>query len=154
MSEKEDLSELENMFMNAMKLRQNGEVDSSEKLLHTIIVKEPRLPEPHIELAHIYTIAEKYDEAITHINDAITYLENGGQWLEFEDINLIAMAYLIKGEIYKSLADQDHIVFGDPNIFEEYIKLSKDAYKKSYELDPSNEDAIYWTSEHHWVIKE
>ena len=43
MSEKEDLSELEKMFMNAMQLRQNGDVDSSEKLLQTILRQEPRL---------------------------------------------------------------------------------------------------------------
>ena len=58
MSEKEDLSELENMFMNAMQLRQNGMVEKAEKLLLIVLSKEPRLPEPHLELAHIYTISE------------------------------------------------------------------------------------------------
>ena len=154
MSDKEDLSELENMFMNAMQLRQNGMVDKAENLLLAILSKEPRLPEPHLELAHIYTVSEKFEEAITHIDDAIQYLENGGQWIDFEENTITAMAYVIKGEIYRSMADQDHIVFGDPEVFANYIKISKSSFKKATELDPQNEDAVYWNSDHHWAIKE
>ena len=85
MSREEDLRPLEKLFMNAMEFRQVGEVEKSEQILIRILKQEPRLPDPNLELAHIYLISEKFDEGLEHIKDTIRYLKNGGQWLEFEE---------------------------------------------------------------------
>jgi tetratricopeptide (TPR) repeat protein len=154
MSREEDLRPLEKLFNTAMEFRQNSNVEKSEQILLRILKQEPRLAEPNIELAHIYLISEKFDEALEHIQDAIQFLENGGQWLEIEEDQLLSMAYTLQGEIYRSIADQDKVVFGSQEIWKDYINKSKEAFKKAKELDPKNDDATVRGAAHNWIIKD
>ena len=112
MKTEENLQQLEQEFLQAMSLRQAGNVTRAEEMLLTIIQQEPRLPEPHIELAHIYLLAGRRDDSLNHIQEAIQHLENGGQWLEMEEGVLLSLAYTIQGEVYQTMADQDDVVFG------------------------------------------
>ena len=127
-------------FEQAMEARQKNDLDSCCELLLHIIKNEPRLPEPHLELANIYLLIEKLEDARVHIEEAITYLENGGQWTDM-DLNLIlSLAYSTKSEVYHALADRDEIVLSVNEVeFVRLITISKNAKKKANELNPNQQ---------------
>lgn len=125
-------------FEQALEARENNDIDSCCELLLHIIKNEPRLPEPHLELANIYLIIEKLEDARVHIEEAITYLENGGQWTEIDINTLLSLAYSTKSEIYHALADRDEIVLNSNEAeFTRLIKISQSAKKKAQELNPN-----------------
>ena len=125
-------------FEQALEARQNNDIDSCCELLLHIIKNEPRLPEPHLELANIYLIIEKLEDARVHIEEAISYLENGGQWTEIDSNTLLSLAYSTKSEIYHALADRDEIVLNsNEEEFVRLIKISQSAKKKAQELNPN-----------------
>ena len=88
-AEAAEIEPMQALFMAAMEHRQHGNPKKAEVCLLEIVKKEPRLPEPHLELAHIYHAQEQYDEARTHIEQAVQYLENGGQWLDLPESEII-----------------------------------------------------------------
>ena len=45
------------------------------------------------------------------------------------------MAYLIQGEIYRSLADLDEVVFGEQAVYIDYVNRAKNAFKKANLID-------------------
>ena len=150
MASEENLQHLEQEFLQAMALRQAGNVTRSEEILLAIVQNEPRLPEPHIELAHIYLLSERHEDSLNHIQEAIQYLENGGQWLEMEEGVLLSLAYTIQGEIYQIMADQDDVVFGEPEAWKSLIAQSKQSFIKAAALDANNKDVAHKGSEHAW----
>ena len=136
-AEASEIEPMQALFMAAMEHRQGGDARKSEICLLEIIKKEPRLPEPHLELAHIYLAQEQFEEARTHIEQAVQYLENGGQWLDLPENEILTMAYLIQGEIYRSLADLDEVVFGEQAAYIDYVNRAKNAFKKANMIDSS-----------------
>ncbi len=149
-AESEAIEPMQALFMAAMEHRQQGHTKKSEICLLEIVKKEPRLPEPHLELAHIYFSIEQLDDARSHIEQAVEYLENGGQWLDVPEKELLSMAYLIQGSIYRSLADQDEVVFGEQPVYIEYINRAKNAFNKANLLDPSNQEITGSMREWQW----
>lgn len=147
----EDLTELEDAFILAMDNRQNGLSDIAEKQLLAILQKEPRLAEPHLELAHLYLGIQKLDEAKIHIDQAIHFLENGGQWLDIPENELKSLAYSTKGEILRQIADQDEVMFGDEQILIQLLEEVKKAFLKARELDHQNEYSQLWGAPHQWT---
>jgi tetratricopeptide (TPR) repeat protein len=143
-----NVQQLEAHFLTAMELRQQGKTSEAQQHLFAIIREEPRLPEPHIELAHIYFSIDQLDDAKTHIELAVSHLENGGQWTEIPENEILSIAYVLQGEIYKGLADQDEVVFNDPDLFKELIELAKAAFAKANAIDPKNVE--YSGSSHQW----
>ena len=125
------------LFMAAMEHRQMGQTKKAEACLLEIVKNEPRLPEPHLELAHIYHATEQLKDARIHIEEAVQYLENGGQWLDLPEKEVLSMAYVIQGDIYRSLADLDEVVFGDQVLYVEYINKAKTAFSKANMIDSS-----------------
>ena len=134
-AEASEIEPMQALFMAAMEHRQHSNPKKAEACLLEIVKKEPRLPEPHLELAHIYCAQEQFEDARIHIEQSVQYLENGGQWLELPENEILAMAYLIQGEIYRSLADLDEVVFGDQSVYIEYVNRAKNAFKKANMVD-------------------
>ena len=134
-AETAEIEPMQALFIAAMEHRQHGDSKKSEACLLEIVKKEPRLPEPHLELAHIYHAQEHFEDARTHIEQAVQYLENGGQWLDLPEMEILSMAYLIQGEIYRSLADLDEVVFGDQAVYIDYVNRAKNAFKKANLID-------------------
>ena len=134
-AEAAEIEPMQALFMAAMEHRQIGNPKKAEVCLLEIVKKEPRLPEPHLELAHIYHAQQQFDDARTHIEQAVQYLENGGQWLDLPESEIMAMAYLIQGEIYRSLADLDEVVFGEQAVYVDYVNRAKNAFKKANLID-------------------
>ena len=137
-AESAEIEPMQALFIAAMEHRQNRNSKKSEACLLEILKKEPRLPEPHLELAHIYHAQEQFDDARIHIEQAVQYLENGGQWLDLPETEIMSMAYLIQGEIYRSLADLDEVVFGKQSVYIDYVNRAKNAFKKANLLDKSS----------------
>jgi len=68
-----------------------------------------------------------------------------GQWIDNLTENaVLSLAYNILGECFRKIADNDEIVFGDPEQWKSLIKKSRNAYKKAAALDPKNPNADYW----------
>ena len=141
-----EISDQENSYTNAlikkfeqaMEARERNDIDSCCELLLQVIKQEPRLPEPHLEIANIYLIIEKLEDARVHIEEAITYLENGGQWMDMDLSTVLSLAYATKSEIYHALADQDEIVLNaNETEFIRLMKISKEAKQKSEECNPN-----------------
>lgn len=152
-AESEEIEPMQALFMAAMEQRQAGNTRKAEACLLEIVKKEPRLPEPHLELAHIYHGQEQLDDARTHIEEAVQYLENGGQWLDLPETEILSMAYLIQGEIYRSIADQDDVVFGEQEIYIDLVNRAKNAFKKANALDKSSVEYTGSIREWQWDQK-
>jgi len=152
-AESEEIEPMQALFMAAMEQRQAGNARKAEACLLEIVKKEPRLPEPHLELAHIYHGQEQFDDARTHIEEAVQYLENGGQWLDLPETEILSMAYLIQGEIYRSMADQDDVVFGEPETYIDLVNRAKNAFKKANALDKSTVEYTGSIREWQWDQK-
>ena len=136
-AESSAIAPMQELFMAAMEHRQMGQTKKAEVCLLEILKNEPRLPEPHLELAHIYHATKQLDEARIHIEEAVQYLENGGQWLDLPEQEVLSMAYVIQGDIYRSLADLDEVVFGDQVLYVDYINRAKNAFSKANMIDSS-----------------
>lgn len=144
------LQQFESHFLTAMELRQQGNTQAATKILLAILKEEPRLPEPHLEIAHIYYSIDQLDDAQSHIEQAVQQLENGGQWLDIPENDLLSIAYVLQGEIYRGLADQDEIVLGNPEKFQELINRAKNAFNKAKLIDPANAEMVGHTRDWAW----
>ena len=58
------------------------------------------------------------------------------------------LAYVLQGEVYKGLADQDEVVFNSPDLFKEFIEKAKMAFEKANAIDPQNVE--YSGASHQW----
>jgi tetratricopeptide (TPR) repeat protein len=144
------LQQFETHFIHAMELRQQGNTQAASKILLAILKEEPRLPEPHLEIAHIYYSMDQLDDAQIHIEQAVQQLENGGQWLDIPENDLLSIAYVLQGEIYRGLADQDEIVLGNPERFQDLINRAKNAFNKAKMIDPANAEVIGHSRDWAW----
>ena len=107
-----------------------------------IVKSEPRLPEPHLELAHIEMEAGSLEGAEVYARQGIDWLTKGGQWLAtLEAHELVAHAHDILGEILRRRATSDEVVFGPEERFRELLNEARLEFSKARELDPSNEHA-------------
>lgn len=141
MSELSDrhLVELEPTFMRALEKRAAGCIDEARELLAEILLKEPRLAEPRMELGRIHLETGRLEEAEIETREAIRILEAGGQWtMEVPEPVMLSMAWALLGETLKEQASSDEVVFGDPARFEELIAMSRAAFARAAELDPSD----------------
>ena len=142
MSEKDEDKELEALaerFMQALGARQAGDVDRAAELLAEILKKEPRLPEPHLELAHIHLEAGRLPEAEANAREGLSWLERGGQWVDnLENFQVASLAHGLLGEVLSQKANTDDVVFGDPEVFAELLAESKRHFQEAAKLDPDN----------------
>lgn len=137
---KQDLSELEALFSQAMDARHAGDAAKCAELLRQIIKVEPRLAEPHLELGRIHLDADEYDDAEVESREALRFLTQGGQWVD--DLNenqLLSIAHGQLGEVLRLQASQDAVIFGDPEAFKAIVKEAQHHASLSLDLDPDQE---------------
>ncbi len=136
--------ELEPSFLKALKKRRAGKIDQAMDLLKEVIRGEPRLPEPHLELAHIHLEAERLVLAEEEAREGLKWLEQGGQWVEDLPANVVlSHAHDLLGQILQDRAATDEVVFGQPEVFTELVKEAKGHFERARELDPKNEHANF-----------
>lgn len=143
--EGEQLEALGNDFMSALRLKEKGEIDKAEKLFKTIIRQEPRLAEPHMELARLYLDTDRLSQAESEAREALEQLEKGGPWTdEIPENVLSALCHALIAEILRRRADEDDIIFGDPEVFQALLVESQAMFKRASELDASDDYANYY----------
>jgi tetratricopeptide (TPR) repeat protein len=138
------LHRLEGRFLTALAARDAGRLDAAEDDLREILKVEPRLPEPHMELARILLDTDRLTEAEPHAREAIRWLDQGGVWTDEipEDV-VKGLAHGLLAEILRRRADEDDVLFGDPAAFHALVAESREHYRKAASYDPSDEYASY-----------
>ena len=135
---------LQGPFLKALKRRRAGKIEEAMDLLNEILRSEPRLPEPHLELAHIHLEAERLSLAEDSAREGLKWLERGGQWVEDLPPNVVlSHAHDLLGQILQEKVALDEFVFGDEEVFAELVKEAKAHFVRARELDPKNEHANF-----------
>jgi tetratricopeptide (TPR) repeat protein len=130
------------LFLQALEARREGDVDKAGRLLRALLHKEPRLAEPHLELASLLLDTERPEEALEHAREAVRILDQGGQWTDDLPPHVLrALAWDTLGEALRQTADQDEVVFGDADRWQALMAEARMAFRTAAELDPENEHA-------------
>jgi tetratricopeptide (TPR) repeat protein len=138
------LAGLGERFMRAMDLLQQGERDRAAEALRGILAVEPRLAEPHLEIARILLDGGQLREARAEAEEGLRLLLAGGQWLEdFDEPVILGLAHGLLAEILRQIADTDEVVFGDPKVFKGLTRLARRHFARAAALDPENHHASY-----------
>ena len=144
MADDAHLESLAVRFMTAMERRRSGDIDRAQKDLRAILKVEPRLAEPHMELASLLLSTEQPEPAVDHAREALRLLETGGQWTDDLPEHVVkSLAWNLLGESLKQMADQDSVVFGSPERWNRLMTEAKAAFKTAAEFDPDNEHASW-----------
>jgi tetratricopeptide (TPR) repeat protein len=139
-----ELDALGEQFLDALKWVRDGNIDGAEDALRAILNVEPRLPEPRLELARLLLDTDRLEEAEAQAREARGYLEADGQWTDDLPANVVlALCYGLIAEILRRRADEDNVIFGDPDAFRAIVDESQTLFSKAAELDPSDEYASY-----------
>jgi tetratricopeptide (TPR) repeat protein len=142
--EAEALEALGRRFIAALAAKSAGDIDTAEDELRAILRIEPRLAEPRLELARVLLDTDRVEEAEPHARQALTHLEAGGQWTDELPENVVqALAHALLAEILRRRADEDDVIFGDPDAFHAIVQEAKDHFARAAELDPRDEYASY-----------
>ncbi len=139
-----ELDALGERFLDALTSVRAGNMDAAEDALRAILNVEPRLPEPRLELARILLDSDRLEDAEAQAREARGYLEADGQWTDDLPANVVlALCYGLIAEILRRRADEDNVIFGDPDAFRALVTESQELFTKASELDPSDEYASY-----------
>lgn len=139
------LDGLDQRFLAALAARRKGDLDSCAELLRGVLKVEPRLAEPHMELASLLLETEQVVEALEHAEAAVRLLESGEPWTDDLPPHVIrSLAWNLLAEALRRRADSDEVVFGDPAVFEQLMGRAKSAFGKAAALDPDNAHADHW----------
>lgn len=138
------LAALEPRFLAALARKDSGDLDGAEDELRAILKLEPRLAEPHIELARVLLDTDRLQEAEAHVREGIGHLEVAGPWTEeVGEAVILALANALLAEILRRRADEDDVIFGEPERFHAIVRESRERFRRAAELDPSDEYASY-----------
>ena len=138
------LDALATQFTAALALKHAGKLDKAEDLLKAIIRAEPRLPEPHMEYARILLDSDRLADAESHAREALDHLAASGPWTSEIPSHIVrGLAWALLAEVLRRIADEDDVIFGDPDRFRALLEESQDAFTKAAKLDPSDEYASY-----------
>jgi tetratricopeptide (TPR) repeat protein len=138
------LDTLGQIFLRALARKDRGDVDEAEELLRDILRKEPRLGEPHLELARLLLDTDRVSDAEDHAREAIQHLEGTGVWIDDPPENVIlGLAHATLAESLRRRADEEDVIFGDPAQFHAIVAEARAHFQRANELDPSDEYASY-----------
>lgn len=139
------LDELSQRFLTALAHKEAGRLDRAEDELRAILRVEPRLPEPRMELARLLLDADRLDDAEDQAREALSALEAGGAWTEdVPEHTVKSIAHATLAEILRRRADEDDVIFGDPEAFRALVEEARSHFGKAAELDPSDATASYY----------
>lgn len=142
--DEDHLAPLAVRFLTALERRRAGQVDRAADDLRAILRVEPRLAEPHLELASIHLALEQPERGVDHAREAVRLLESGARWSEDLPEHVVkSLAYNLLGEALRKVADQDSVVFGDPEVWKGWMAEAKEAFRRAAALDPDNAHATW-----------
>ncbi len=142
--DEEHLAPLAIRFMNALERRRAGQLDRASEEPRSILRVEPRLAEPHMELASIHLAMEQPERGLEHAREAVRLLESSARWNEDLPENVLkSLAHNLLGEAMRKMADQDSVVFGAPEKWKTLMEQAKHAFRTAAALDPENQHASW-----------
>jgi len=142
--EQQALEALEARFVAAVTHKDQGKLDLAEDAFRDILKREPRLPEPRMELARLLLDTDRLDEAEEHAREALGYLETGGQWTDdLSEETVLGLSHALLAEILRRRAEDDSVIFGDPEAFKRIVTESRHHFERAAALDPSDEYSSY-----------
>ena len=131
--------------MGALRLKDAGELDRAEDEFRAILKVEPRLAEVHMELGRVLLDTDRISEAESHAREGLRYLDNGGQWTDEVPENVLtALACALLAEVLRRRADEDDVIFGDPDDFHKMVAESKSLFDRAAQLDSSDDYSSYY----------
>ena len=143
--EQEALEALSQQFLGALAAKDRGDIDRAEEALRAVLKVEPRLPEPRMELARILLDTDRLADAEPHARDALEHLGSSGPWTdELPENVVVGLAHALLAEILRRHADEDDVIFGDPERFRALVAESKEHFDKAAELDPDDSYSSYY----------
>jgi len=143
--EDRELEALGRRFITALGYREAGKLDTAEEELRAILREEPRLPEPHMELARVLLDTDRLTDAEAHAREALGYLQAGGQWTEeLPEPVVLALSHALLAEVLRRRADEDDVIFGAPDAFKAIVAEAKSHFLRANELDPRDEYSSYY----------
>jgi hypothetical protein len=138
------LEKLSERFLTALAQKDAGRVDEAEDALRAIVAEEPRLAEPRLELARLLLDTERLSEAGEQAREGLAQLEKTGAWTDEIPPNIVlGLSHALLAEILRRRADDDDVIFGDPDEFHALVNEAKLHFDKAASLDPSDEYASY-----------
>jgi len=141
----EDLQQLQQRFLVALAAKDKGDIDAAEDELRAVLRVEPRLPEPRMELARILLDTDRLDDAEPHARQALEHLEAGGQWTdELPEHIVLGLAHALLAEVLRRKADEDDVIFGDPETFRKLVDESKQHFEQAAQLDADDSYSSYY----------
>lgn len=143
-AESEQLERLAGQFSTALEAKANGKLDAAEELLRDLIKSEPRLAEPHLELARVLLDSDRLEPAEAEAREGLELLASTGPWTEaLPPATLHGLAHALLAEILRRRADEDDVIFGDPAVFKGLIDEAREHFDLARKLDPSDEYASF-----------
>lgn len=143
--EPELLDALGERYLTAVNLAANGVLDRAEDMLRDILRNEPRLPEPNLSLARLMLDTDRLEDAEEYTRAAIEMLAADGQWTDEVPENVVqSIAHAQLAEILRRRADDDDVIFGDPEAFHALLADSKTHFARAAELDPTDATSSYY----------
>lgn len=143
--EQAQLEALSKRFMAALRAKEKGKLDLAEDELRAILKTEPRLAEPRMELARLMLDSDRLDEAEPMAREALEQLKSGGRWTDEVPENvLLALAHALLAEILRRHADEDDVIFGDPERFRSIVAESQSLFAEAAKLDDSDDYSSYY----------
>ncbi|MEZ4318994.1 MAG: hypothetical protein R3F61_15880 [Myxococcota bacterium] len=144
-AEEEELEALGQRFLSAVELHAASRLDAAEDELRAILKIEPRLAEPRLLLGRLLLDTDRLGDAEEHTRTALADLESGGQWTDEVPENVVlSVAHAQLAEILRRVADEDDVIFGDPERFHAIVADSRAHFSKAAELDPNDETSSYY----------
>jgi tetratricopeptide (TPR) repeat protein len=139
------LDALAAQFTAALDLKERGDLDRAEEMLHRVLRAEPRLPEPRMELARILLDTDRLADAEEHARLALEHLEGGGRWTDSLPPGVVeAIAHALLAEILRRRLEEDDVIFGDPEGFRRMLQESQQLFARAHTLDPTDETSSYY----------
>ncbi|MFT6146105.1 MAG: tetratricopeptide (TPR) repeat protein [Myxococcota bacterium] len=143
-AEQAELDRLSGIFITALSAKEQGKFDAAEELLRDILRSEPRLAEPHMELARILLDTDRLKPAESEAREALDQLSATGPWLdEIPGATVHAIAHALLAEVLRRRADEDEVIFGDPEVFTGLLDEARKHFDLARKLDPSDEYASF-----------
>lgn len=138
------LQALSATFLRAIAAKEKGDVDEAEDLFREILRTEPRLPEPHLELARLLLDTDRVSAAEPYAREGLAHLEASGPWTdELPDEVVHALAHALLAEILRRRADEEDVIFGDPEAFHALVREAREHFEVAARFDPSDEYSSY-----------
>ena len=135
--------DLEAAFLGAVEAMGQGDLESAETGFRTVLLGDPRLPEPRLELAVILYRRTELEEAEEQARLALDQLERGWHWLDnFEPSQLQSHGHNLLGEIIlASAGGNEKESLPSADVLDERWAEAEACFKRAVGLDPSNREA-------------